>query len=722
MNYRKNTQLRSNFQFLFIALIVAFSGVLQAQNSAPRKSLFLTETERARLMNLSSTSPTASLLSAMQARVAKRAASPSLDDKSATTEWWHHAAEYLTDAALIHAVRPTPAVDAWLRGCVMDVVRRPVADWAGPGFRGYSGGELVGSLETAHLTWSIGIAYDLGYDLFSTSDREEITTALREKGLLPCERFIDQTTFFHNWNIVLLAGYSVAAAVLGDEKAVAHANSWLPVAADHFQKDGSYGESLQYANYAAYSLMIAQEALLRYNPSKPITLEPYGRMVDWSAYALLYRKPLSGWPIMEWPRSVNFGDCAAIFRPSGDLLIHIAARAKKEMPQQAGLASWLFSTLYFPANEPGPHDMASFGFVNDFGFLSVIMLADAAQAISPTEAKLPVTASFSGGDAFARDAWNGLTTLGVRIPAEPRHAVSHLHGDINSFMLVYNRERLLVDPGHTCYRNSERDLDGISASHNTCTFETVGSEKNPSRTINQIGGSKRTLKHENGEASGGNLADMGGKRLITSKVGSVSVIGGDAAPMYGAPLKTFARFWVLCGSHALFIVDHIESDEPVKTTWNFLMNNRDGLLDFQLNKPNNIVARRGNAGLKITHFGKGNMNGPVYALVHDAYHPLSAQQRSEGEPGSGILMRWTENSASTNRTIVHALAMDDHAGIQGWNIKNENELFTIEGNDRNEKWTLKVAENGSLNIEETNSHQKYIVSQNAAGSWSLVKN
>ncbi|NEW84181.1 MAG: hypothetical protein GZ094_17690 [Mariniphaga sp.] len=66
--------------------------------------------------------------------------------------------------------------------------------------------------------------------------------------------------------------------------------------------------------------------------------------------------------------------------------------------------------------------------------------------------------------------------------------------------------------------------------------------------------------------------------------------------------------------------------------------------------------------------------------------------------------------------------MDNHAGIQGWNIKNENDLYTIEGDNRNEKWTLKVAENGSLTIEETISRQKYTVSQNAAGSWGLVKN
>jgi len=67
----------------------------------------------------------------MQARVYKRAQTPGLNDPSATTEWWHHAAEYLTDAALIHVVRPSVEADEWLRTAVMDIVHRSVAEWAG---------------------------------------------------------------------------------------------------------------------------------------------------------------------------------------------------------------------------------------------------------------------------------------------------------------------------------------------------------------------------------------------------------------------------------------------------------------------------------------------------------------------------------------------------------------------------------------------------------------
>jgi hypothetical protein len=713
-----------------VLLFSGFANQLIAQNGSARKSIFLTDAEKTRLLHAPSTSPTASLLSAMQARVNMRALSPGLVDPTATNEWWHLAGEYLTDAALIHAVRPSAQVDAWLRASVLDIVQRSIAEWSGPPFRSYGGGEMVGNLETAHLTWGIGIAYDLASDLFSLEERTEIFSNLREKGMLPCQRFIEKTNLFHNWNCVLYAGFTVAAAVLGDEKALAYAAEWLPVAEDHFQNDGSYGESLQYANYAAYSIMLAHEALIRKSSLKTTTFEPYARIVNWASYALFYRKPLSGWPIMDWPRSANFGDCAAIFRPSGDLLIHIAARARKELPLQAGLASWLFNTLYFPANEPGPHDLASFGFVNGFGFLSVIMLADAAPAISPVEANLPVTTSFSGGDAFARDAWDGITTLATRTPSEPRHASAHLHGDINSFILVHNKERLLLDPGHSCYRNITHEIEISTSSHNTCTFEIPFSASSPAgnlaipsianepgRTMVQHVGKRRSLIHENGKMSGGDPGDDGGRRLITSRLGSVSVIGSDAAQLYGAPLKTFSRFWVLCGSYALFIVDRIESDVPVRTTWNWLLNNRDGLLDYKMERPNKLIVRRGDAGVKITSFGSGNYSVPIYAMVHDAYHPLP-NQRGEGKPGSGILMRWTENAPSLSRTVVHTLAIDSHAGISGWESKGENNNYTLEDLDRKQKWSLQTNDDGSFSIEDNASGQSYIVT-NSGGVWSL---
>jgi hypothetical protein len=675
-------------------------------------SLFLTSSEAEGIKSQPVNSPAFALLSAMEARVHLRASGQGLSDASATTDWWHHAAEYLTDAALVHAVRPSPEVDAWLRSGVLAIVRRPLSDWAGPPFRGFDGKHLVGSLETGHLTWGIAVAFDLASDLFTDAEREEVASVLRTNGLIPCRRYLENTDFCHNWNCVLLAGFVVSAAVLGDEEALAEAIAWFPLAADHFQPDGSYGESLQYANYAAYSIVLAREAILRRSPSTSLTLEPYACMVRWASQALFYRKPLSGWGDIARARSANFGDSAALFRPSGDLLIHIAARGRESLPVEAGLARWLFDTLYFPANEPPPHDLASFGFLPGFGFLSVILLPNAAPALSPVEAGLPTTAAFSGGDAFARDAWDGLTTLAARTASEPRHATAHIHGDTNSFILVHRNERLLVDAGHSCYRNLNHDLEVASLTHNTCTFEL------PDRILTQRGGVNRPIIRDGGALRGAAPIDLGGRLLISARVGPVSVIGSEAAPLYGEPLRSFARLWVLCGSHALFIVDRIESDKPMLTTWHWLLNNRDGLLDLQFARPDGLLARRGDAGLKLRHFGGGQVSGPVFAHVHDAYHPKPAQL-GEGLLGSGQIIRWTEPAPATARTVVHGLCFDSASAVLGWNATREGDTYMIAGTGQ--RWMLRMEADGiSLNIEESISGQSFAITRDPTGTWSLA--
>lgn len=676
-------------------------------------SLFLTEDERARLLSLPTYSPTAALFSAMHFRASERATAPGLSDRTATTEWWHHAAEYLTDAALVHAIRPTPEIDAWLRSAVLGIARRPASDWGGPPFRGYRGGEgAVGTLETGHLTWGLAVAIDLAADVFPPEELEEIKTALRVHGLAACRRFLTYTGFCHNWNCVLLAGTAVAAAVLEDDEALAETIAWFPLAADHFQMDGSYGESLQYANYAAFSIILAREAIVRRSPATQLTLEPYARMVHWAAQSFFYRKPLSGWGTAERSRSANFGDSTALFRPSGDLLAHIAVHGKETLPTEAGLARWLFDTLYSPANEPPPHDLASFGFLPGFGFLSVILLPDAAAALSPAEAGLSETAAFSGGDVFARDAWNGLTTLAARTASEPRHATAHIHGDINSFILVHRNERLLLDPGHSCYRNLNHDLEAASLTHNTCTFDIDG------RTLTQRGGINRPIVRDEGPLRGALPIDLGGRRLIAERLGNVSVIGSEAAPLYGTPLRRFTRLWVLCGANALFIVDQIESDEPVRTTWHWLLNNRDGLLDLQLHRQDGITARRGEAGIKLVHCGTGSMSGPVYANVHDIYHPLPAQL-GEGKPGSGMLMRWAESAPATVRSVVHAISLDDTAAINDWKVKNSDGQITMEG--PGQSWTLRPAADGdSIYLTDDLSAAAHTASRSADGTWGLA--
>jgi hypothetical protein len=486
-------------------------------------------------------------------------------------------------------------------------------------------------------------------------------------------------------------------------------------AVDHFQPDGSYGESLQYGNYAAFSLVLAREALLRAGVASPLPLEPWVGYVRWAAHSFFYNKPLSGWGPSARPRSANFGDSGAIFRPSGDLLLHIASRGRDSHPAEAGLARWLFDTLYPAGTDPEPHDLASFGFVPGFGFLSPILLQQAAAAVPPSESCEPATRAFSCGDAFARE---GETILAVRTPAKPRHATAHIHGDVQSFVLVHRNERLLLDPGHSCYRNIFHDLEAASHTHNTCTFEVPAAAGDPARVLGQRGGINRPIVRGADAPRGAVPVDLGGRRLLCARSARVSVIVSEAAPLYGSPLRIFTRFWLLCGANVLFVVDRIEADSPVRTTWNWLFNNRDGLLDITVQRPYTLIARRGGSGVKLIHCGGAVVSGPVHALVHDAYHPLPAQQ-GEGRPGSGHLMRFTETVPATCRTVVHAMGLDAAASVGDWTADVRADGVTLENASRAHCWKLNAATDDAIEITDENSGSTQTISQNADGQWQI---
>lgn len=680
-------------------------------------SLFLSDIEKTTFQEQSSRSITKQLYTVMKARVQRRALRIGLTEPEATTEWWHHVAEVITDAAFIRNIAPTATLDAWLRAVVLDIIRRPAKEWGGPSFRGYGDVDPVGTLETGHLSWSLAMVLDLVPDIFKEHEKDEIEKVLRTHGLDACRRFLEKTDFCHNWNCVLLAGFAATACVLDDSEAIDAAIAWFPLAADHFQTDGSYGESLQYANYAAYSIVIARESLLRKRPSLELSLDPYVKMVEWAAQSLFYHKPLSSWGPSLRPRSANFGDSGAIFRPSGDVLLHIAKHAQLNHPKQAHLARWMFDTLYQPNNEKGPDDLASFGFVPGFGFLSLLSLPFACQGKSPAESQLATMRKFSGGDVFMRDAWDGQTILATRVPAEPRRATAHLHGDIHSCILVHNHERLLIDPGHSCYRNLNHQLESSSSTHNTCTFQAP--EATHQEPIQQKKGINRPIIRNINQISGAAPICSGGKQLLCEQQGPVSIIASDAAEIYGEPITKFVRFWILCGKHVVFCVDHIDTSSPISTTWNWLLNNRDAQLKYDYEGDHQVVAHRHGTAIKISHLSDSQKHVPIYAHAHDAYHPLP-NQLGEGAAGSAHLLRWSEKKAQTSRVVAHGICLDTTSAISHWSVEHLEGKITITDPDHQEQWTLQIQNQASsFEIFETKSKVRLKASEESTSKWSL---
>ncbi|MEX2605721.1 MAG: heparinase II/III family protein [Kiritimatiellia bacterium] len=663
-------------------------------------ALFLSQTERDHFLSLRKKCEVAQgLFWGLNARVSDRAASPGLSDRNTTSDWWHHAGEYLSDAAMMHAYKPNPQLDAWLRAATLEIVRRPIADWVGPWFRNHSA-DATGHLETAHLSWGVAVVLDLAGDVFTDAERKEIRSGLREKGMELCLRYLQHNQIFMNWRSVLTAGLAVAAAVLGDEGVMQEAKRHYETCCGMFQEDGSYGESLQYGNYAAFSMMLAYEALTRAG-MKDLSLKPMVYQPRWQAASHFYRKTLSGWGQVPRARAANFNDSAAIFRPSADLLLHVAARGGDAFAQEAGLARWLFEETYLPIANEGPHDLASFGFVNDFGFLSLTLWPQAAASLSPRDAGLTLVEGFSNGDVIARDGWRGQTVLAIHGGGEPLNCLGHQHQDLNSFILAHRQERLLIDPGHSCYRSKVHlEVEMRSDSHNTCSFSVPGKGE-----LVQKLPEKRKIDPETDVCS--DPVRRGATRNLSLSLDDVRIIQSDAAAAYGEPLREFVRSWVMCGSNTLFVVDRIVAETEVKTRWHWMLNNRDGVLDLKPVPPDRLVARRNGVGMKIFNLGGAKLEGPQYSYVHDAYHPLPGQL-GEGAAGSAWMMQWVELEPQCERTMIHAVCFDDYGKTAGWHLlEREGTDAVLESPGGTECWQLSLKDDDQFEITEAVSGRRY---------------
>ena len=693
------------------------------------RSCFLTTSESNQIQaKLQAGDPLVSrFYAALHKRVYERVATKGLLGPDSTVAWYYPAAEYLSDAAMLYALFPEEKLAVWLQTITLDIARTSAYDWAGPAFRDHSE-PLTGHLETAHLCWALSAVYDLARDAFSESEQSEIRQALTEKGIVLCRRWIDKNTHLANWRGILMSGVLVSAAVLGEDQLVdQYVLEWQRCALA-FQPDGSYGESLQYGNYLAFALMLAYESLIRAYPEKAdlLNVGTYGKGIRWVVSSMFYSKPLADngsgfWGTEPRARAANFNDSAALFRPSGDLLLHLAVRAGTDEEQQ--LARGLFATYYEPGERrpgptQGPHELATFGMNNDWGFLTLPLLTHEIKAASPQEAGLPLTTAFSNGHTFMRDAWDGRTIVAINGGGDGLYGPGHLHGDLNSFILVHNRERLLVDPGHSCYRNLIHGLESSTQTHNTCTFlveaETLGlqEDKAKSTMLEQKSVLPRRLL-VNGVP--GPPVDRGNLRLIVDRDDVVSVVGSEISKACGAPIQhgstgRFSRFWLMAGSHVLFVVDRIEATQPVTTVWNWLVNNRDGQAQVDTKPTRDVggaasrpclTVRRNDAGMKLFHTGGGTIGHPVYGYVHDAYH-VEPNQYGEGKPGSGLLYRWTEAAPATTRTVVHAIALDDAIALDKWVLTVEGNAFTLSNGPK--KWTLIVQDEAATHLSLVSGH------------------
>ncbi|TVR54434.1 MAG: hypothetical protein EA426_16990, partial [Spirochaetaceae bacterium] len=382
---------------------------------------------------------------------------------------------------------------------------------------------------------------------------------------------------------------------------------------------------------------------------------------------------------------------------------------------ERALAMWLFSKNHTPAAFEDFHDLEIHALRNDFGFLTLPLLVDAPEALSPEKAGLDTVQAFSIGECFARQSFSesNRTVLAVQGGGEPMNVCNHRHYSANSFILAHNYERLLADPGHSCYRSTLRRLDLSTMSHNTCTFDA--------REQINAGRVRAFTSDRQGLAQ---PPDPVGYLLISSRVDDVVVVGYDCAAAYDEVITRFARFWVLCGAHAVFIVDRISATQPVGTTWHWTLDNRDGRLTHKVGKTQNLVVRRGDAGMKLFHVGPGEFAGPVYGFLHDWYSPEPAQM-GEGTDGTGIGYTVRDPEQRTDCTMVHAIGMGTFGGTASWHLrKSDDRSIVLDGAPEAERvsWRLEIDDESApaLSVVNETAGKAYTMFPSSSGRWEFT--
>ncbi|WP_165368205.1 heparinase II/III domain-containing protein [Phytoactinopolyspora endophytica] len=654
----------------------------------------------------------AKLYTALLGRARQWTETPGVTTADGVMQWWHVVWERLIDVAAAHRFEPDEIRASWLRNEILAICARPADDWVGPFFRPRTD-PPAGMLETAHITLAVTTVASLCPELFSDGEHERIRETIRQRGQLLCKRALDNRLGtdarrgLNNWFMVMLNGYGTASVFLEDGPAIEETVERFGIATTLYESD-SYGESLQYWNYASGQLAHLYEVLVQHRSALAQRLDHdgYTRCIRWVVNSHLYIKPLAGWGEASLPRALNFGDSAAIFRPTADLLLHIASRARDTHPVDAGLARWLFDQTYA---EPqlGPVEGDSFGFANKFRWSSLLMLDDTAPAIAPEEAKLHTAEGFACGTVAVRDQWHEPTTiLGIQGGHEPLTTHSHRHADQNSFILAHRDERFFADPGHCCYRLAAQWASTRTRSHSTWTFERPDL---PGDLIEQ-------RKPRAGDAASNRLT------LLRQRDGVV-VVRSDAAAAYrgehdddagqDAParhaIQRAERTWIAVLPHLVIIVDRIEAATPIRINSHFVLNNRDNVLRTNIAADTKLVFRRRTAAAKLFQLaaisdgitGRSRLDR-AWGYMHDVYHP-EPNQPGQSREGASHIYTFAGTEPAKTHTMIYGIVLDAETGIRQWHMTGTlDDGFTF---DRNGEvlWRLR-ADNDEILLLEHVAH------------------
>ena len=353
--------------------------------------------------------------------------------------------------ALHYRMTGDPQAGRYLKAITLDAANRPMAFWMHRALRKYKDDWPIGQLETAILARGISAALVWGEDLFTDVQLGHIRNALRDKGLYPMLRYLETTEKHNNFLPAIASGAMAASVALNDSLAREHSlallNKWGALVED----DGSYGEQIDYFNYAFVNfakgqMVLGQKHLLALGKQLP----QFKGTLAWQ---------LGHYSLNEKNKAVrlNFGDDDYLGGPPSRLTTQLLSLFTGQ-----GLGTWMLDHLY---GEQPTDD--SYALIAKIVFSGV----DWPKAVGPQS--LPLAIGYDTGIGITRSGWtmNQDTVLALRSGAGSRTRYSHDVANRNAVAMMFHGDYLIVEPGRSSYRSKVRkSYDLQTVHHNTITF------------------------------------------------------------------------------------------------------------------------------------------------------------------------------------------------------------------------------------------------------------
>ncbi|MAX27277.1 MAG: hypothetical protein CMJ19_22500 [Phycisphaeraceae bacterium] len=501
----------------------------------------------------------------------------------------------LLNVALYYRLTGDQQAGAFLKAITLDAASRPMSFWMHTALRRSPEDFPYGQLETAILARGMAPAMIWGRDLFTDDEYQMLCQVMRHKALYPMLRFLQTHKRYNNFIPAIASGAMCAAVALDDELARKHAmdllNSWGALV----EEDGSYGEQVDYFNYAFVNFAKGQLVLGKDHVlSLGQTLPQFTGTLQWQlAHYSLNAK--------DDPVRLNFGDDDFHGGPPNRLTTQLLSLITGN-----GLGTWMLGTLHGKA----PADDA-------YAMIAKITLNGAPMPKAVAPDYLPTVMGYDTGIGIIRSGWtlNADTVIALRSGAGSRTRYSHDMPNRNSLAMMFHGEYQLVEPGRASYRSPMRkSYDLVTEHHNTVSID------------GQI-----------------QPRDRKAELLTAVNFGNIDVLVSEAAQSYRAkPRHARRSVYYLRDLDVLVVWDVVMLDDPKQVSVNWHFGNDDGQSTlsnsanhWQLTKPRTRLDGYLHANVPVTTTQREGIMHLNYA-----YYP---GDKNEGQWGNAFEVQMTSD-------------------------------------------------------------------------------